>query len=273
MSLAGAIILYNPNKSVWNNINSYLNEIDILYAIDNSDVPATGLVELFGNNPKIKYINNEQNLGIARALNIGANLAIKDNYEWLLTMDQDSSFTDNSFFKIFDELENKERLALFSPSHFQSQIKYKAIIEKSSVTIVMTSGNILNLKAFPSIGGFNEKLFIDEVDHDYCFRAILKGFNIIQCNIELKHQLGKTIFRNGKEITIHNNIRIYYITRNNLFVWKKYLIKFPSQIIRRIHWYIKYTYFILYYSKNRTETLSYIVKGFFHFMIGRYGKM
>ncbi len=273
MKLAGVIVLYNPNKSVWDNINSYLSEIDVLYAIDNSDVPYFELVELLNNTLKIKYINNGKNLGIASALNIGAKLALEKNYEWLLTMDQDSSFTDDTFFKVFDELENKESLALFSPTHIQSEIKFQSVIEKLSVIIVMTSGNIINLKAFSIISGFNEKLFIDEVDHDYCFRAKLKGYGIIQCNIELKHKLGNPVYRNGKEITIHNDLRIYYITRNNLFIWKMYFIKFPKTITYRIRWYIRYAFNNLYYSNNRTATLSYMLKGVFHFLIGRYGKL
>ena len=39
----------------------------------------------------------------------------------------------------------------------------------------MTSGNLLNLKIAEKIGDFEEKLFIDEVDHDYCYRIRRKA--------------------------------------------------------------------------------------------------
>ncbi len=273
MSIAGVIVLYNPDNSVWNNINTYLSEVNVLYAVDNSDVLNIELVDLLKNNPKIKYSNNGRNLGIASALNVGAKLALEKNYEWLLTMDQDSSFIDNSYFKIFDEHENKDRLALFSPTHVQSKNGIEGNVKKSFVSIVMTSGNVLNLNAFSIIGGFNEKLFIDEIDHDYCLRAILKGYNIIQCNIELKHKLGNPVYKNGREITIHNNSRIYYITRNNLYIWKKYSLKFPTLVLKRIRWYFEYAYNNLYYSKNKTTTLNYMFKGISHFIRGRYGQL
>jgi rhamnosyltransferase len=273
VTLAGAVVLYNPDNSVWDNINTYLSEVEVLYAVDNSEIYNEVLIEKIKNNSKIRYINNDRNLGIASALNIGARSALGNKYEWLLTMDQDSSFNDSSYFRAFDEYENKERIALFSPTHYQSQNSHRDNIINSFATIVMTSGNILNLKAYTAIGGFTEKLFIDEIDHDYCLRAILKGFSIIQCNIELKHTLGKPVYKNGKEITIHNNVRIYYITRNNLYIWKKYFIKFPVLILKRIRWYIEYAYNNISYSKKKSVTIKFMLKGFSHFACGRYGQL
>lgn len=273
MTLAGAVVLYNPEDKVLDNINSYLNEIDVLYAVDNSEIHNLSLVENLKNNPKVKYISNERNLGIASALNISAKLAHENNYSWMLTMDQDSGFPDSSYFRAFNEFPDKDNLALFSPTHYHSKKSFHGRVENAPATIVMTSGNILNLSAYSIIGDFNEKLFIDEIDHDYCLRAILKGFKIIQCNIELNHTLGKPVFKNGKEITIHNNIRIYYITRNNLYIWKNYFIKFPVLILKRIRWYLDYAYNNLVYSEKKSVTIKYMFKGLSHFIIGRYGQL
>ena len=36
MNLAGSVILYNPDSSVINNINTYVEMVSVLYVIDNS---------------------------------------------------------------------------------------------------------------------------------------------------------------------------------------------------------------------------------------------
>ena len=37
LNLAGVIVLYNPNEAVLTSINSYINEINKLYVVDNSE--------------------------------------------------------------------------------------------------------------------------------------------------------------------------------------------------------------------------------------------
>lgn len=47
------------------------------------------------------------------------------------------------------------------------------------------------MEAYKKIKGFNNELFIDTVDTDFCYRLLLNGYRIIQLkNIYLDHQLG-----------------------------------------------------------------------------------
>ena len=113
--ISGVIVLYYPELNVVDNINSYIDYVDILFVIDNSETANTDFVNLLLSNPKICYISNNQNLGIAKALNQGAELAIQKNFSWLLTMDQDSRFEDDNakyFFNCFDKLENLNEIAI-----------------------------------------------------------------------------------------------------------------------------------------------------------------
>src|SRR5690606_2060660 len=82
---------------------------------------------------------------------------------------------------------------------------------------LITSGSILNLKASSKIGAFDEDLFIDLVDLEYCYRASLKGYSTIAfANIPMEHSLGKTesvrsikTARKSNRI-LHSPIRLYY---------------------------------------------------------------
>src|SRR5579884_3859385 len=107
--LAGTITLYQPDQNkITQNILSYLSYIDCLYVIDNSDQYEKlndSVLNFFNQNPKIKYIKNQKNEGVAKALNIGVNEAAEE-YEWLMTMDQDSYFDADqikSYIEIFKD--------------------------------------------------------------------------------------------------------------------------------------------------------------------------
>ena len=173
MKLAGVVVVYNPGDGVLKSINSYIDDLDILYVIDNSSF---NNAKLF-NNDKIKYIPNMDNLGIAKALNIGAKLAIKDKYKYLLTMDQDSKFEKNGLAKlkkIVDDYENndelvklfgknKNKIGIFTPIHVinnDTSIMGMPSSKFDSPVNVMTSGNIINLdlsRTFQEISLFKEK--------------------------------------------------------------------------------------------------------------------
>ena len=60
------------------------------------------------------------------------------------------------------------------------------------MTSLITSGSLINTSIFSEIGGYNEKLFIDEVDHEYCYRIKMLGYSVLQLeNILLNHTLGR----------------------------------------------------------------------------------
>ncbi len=233
MKIAGTVILYNPSKNIIENINSYMPYVDKIYVVDNSENQDN--TNLLPKNKKVKYINNHSNLGIAKALNIACQQAIKDGYEWILTMDQDSKFKSNDLKKLikFVENNNTDNLGIVTPYH-----KIETNIKKSKEEIehpleVMTSGNLLNLKIYSKINGFKDWLFIDCVDIDYCMNLKIHGYDIIRLNnVELEHHLGNQTIHNilGHKIICSNHpaIRRYYIARNCYYIYDMYYQYFPE---------------------------------------------
>ena len=94
MILSATVVLYNPQEDVFSNICSYGDLVDYLIVIDNSVTVNQNLKLKLQNKfqSKLFYIENNENLGIATALNIGTNKAINLGSAWNLTMDQDSRF-------------------------------------------------------------------------------------------------------------------------------------------------------------------------------------
>lgn len=233
MKIAGIVTLYNPESSVRENIESYLNDIDRLYVIDNT--PDTDNKEILPGDAKISYLPNYENLGVAEALNIGANMAIESGYKWLLTMDQDSKFKKGSVYKMIDYLEKNDcsKVGLITPWHVINTGVKKPKEQIDYPFEVMTSGNIINLEAYKKIGGFKDWYFIDDIDIEYCMNLNSHGYHIDRLNyIELKHDLGdiqvKRFLGRNFVCSNHNYIRRYYMVRNTFYLCNEYQDKFPE---------------------------------------------
>ena len=66
----------------------------------------------------------------------------------------------------------------------------------------MTSGNLLSLKAFKSVGRFHDDFFIDYIDIEYCIRMNYNNYDVIRINdIVLEHDEGNLVKRKGDENT------------------------------------------------------------------------
>jgi rhamnosyltransferase len=279
--VAGVVILYNPDDSVIKNVKSYIGFLERLYVLDNSDVYNQNVIDFCKSNQHIVYINNGLNLGVAKALNLACKVSIEEGCQWLLTMDQDS-FIKEGFFDIAKaamlDANNIIITASYNSIFFMPQIsKYAGFVE---IGTVITSGNLLNLIGWKSLGGFCEKLFIDEVDNEFCIRATKKGYKIQATkDVYLDHNLGfkytKANRLTGKSLnfTMHSPFRVYYMTRNNLFLWKQYLFINPALVYNRIRNFIKLIYEITFYYPDKLSYYKNVAKGVFHFFISKYDKM
>jgi len=233
---AATVILYQPTSSILENINSYINAVDKIYVIDNSTNINTTLVTQIKalDSKKVIYYSNNENTGIGSALNRAASEAITANYQWLLTMDQDSRFDDiDSFFTCCNAYTKHDEVAIFAPS-IDVQ-KNDSNCNHDNPKVVITSGNLVNLKHYETVGGFESKLFIDEIDHDFCLKLGERNLTIVKfLHIVLHHaigdeiQLSSIILRRHKNRRIHNYQRVYYQTRNRLYMAKRHSKNYPQ---------------------------------------------
>ena len=224
IKLPGIVVLYNPTMDDLININSYIDYLDKLYVVDNSERRLEKELP-----KKVEYIFNGENLGMAKALNIGVEKAINDGYNWLLTLDQDTTLNKKIFEEVSKVIEEKDTsdIAIITPWH-----KTKLDKEKENNTIdypldVMTSGNFVNLDIVKKIGNFKEELFIDGIDIEFCLRIKKYGYKIMRLNyVEIEHNLGNIeyhkLFGRTWMCTNHNYLRNYYMARNYRYIKKEY---------------------------------------------------
>lgn len=282
MKIAGTVILYYPDENVIENISSYLNSVDILYIVDNTETPSKIIVDKLKPLLNVIYLQDRENKGIAARLNQVGELAISDGFEWLLTMDQDSSFksgTLDKYFNCIDSFKEQGNVSMFGINHVIKEDE-STICMPVKVQHLITSGSILNLRLVNLIGGFDEKLFIDEVDFEYCIRSVARGFDIIQfVNIFLNHNLGQTTRHRSYKTTkltlrnLHSHIRMYYMARNFLYIQSKYRKTFPKEINHRRKILLNRIKNNILYNKERFKVMKNIIKGFGDFRKKRMGKL
>ncbi|MEI7904153.1 MAG: glycosyltransferase family 2 protein [Candidatus Firestonebacteria bacterium] len=277
--IAGVVVLYNPAEETAGNINSYAGQVDVLFAIDNSDNADNEIIEKIKKLNNVVYIKNDGNEGIAKALNIASKRAIDAGADYLVTMDQDDSLPGGYVLRLLECFKEKtsENAGIIAPYHKIKKNQYPETGACLEVVSVMMSGNILKLSAYQKTGLFNEDLFIDYVDHEYCLRLALKGYKIIQAgSVVLNHKIGRItrqrFFFRFIHTTNHPPIRRYYTTRNRLYICAKFGAKFPEFCTKDKKEFIIELFKVFCFERQKISKLKMMLRGYRDFKEGKFGK-
>jgi len=282
--IGGCVILYHPDKSVTANIATWYPDVDVMFMIDNSPQqhPELAVQQPDFNPGKIHYHWMGGNKGVASALNVACRLALQQECNWLLTMDQDSHFHHKGLAGMIARIDAIEAanipVGIISPAHLISEhFMEEEVGNYKEVKYEMTSGNLLNLRAWQTVGSFEDKLFIDCVDMDYCLRLRKAGFRIIQVNgVHLQHSLGNFQVRKVAGIKMgisnHSPERKYYITRNKMYTLKKYFGFDPAFCLLVVRSMFGDLIRIIFFEKQKSLKLRAVLTGIGHWMIDRYGR-
>ena len=275
--IAATVVLYNYDLSVLDNIKTYLNQVEKVYLVDNSDNSNNVLLEKIHTLQKVKYICNNCNLGIAAALNIASEEAMREGYSYLLTMDQDSQATPGMVRKLYSIISSSFNIGIVAAEHINLELHEKSEIKfTKEILFTMTSGNLLSLSAYKTVGGFLEQLFIDHVDHEYCLRLKMKGFKVIKTNETLVyHKLGKAVNKKFFQLNFcpsnHPPIRLYYRTRNRFYVDNIYKDIFPEYIKIDRRNMTRELIEIFFYEKDLWNKFKMILIGYIHYKKSIFG--
>lgn len=94
-SVCCVIVTYNIGERFYNCFNAIYNQVEKVIIVDNGSTEETlKVLKELESNTTATIIYNSENLGIAAALNKGVKFAEKNNYKWILTMDNDSISTE-----------------------------------------------------------------------------------------------------------------------------------------------------------------------------------
>lgn len=250
------IVTYNCGDKVLPTARSVIPQLDRVLFVDNGSLDSTGKVlEMIRDEApgSVEIVTLGENRGIASALNVGVRRALELGYTWVLTMDHDSEADGRmveNLVRAVQEHREPEKVIVSAPVYIDRGTREAGRIYRyegwrrhrldpippggiAMPTVVITSGNLVNVSHFQALGGFDESLFIDYVDYDFCLRASIAGFHIIVCaDALLSHSIGEAVSRKflGFRIfgTNHSPERRYTIGRNRMTVIRRYSRYFPA---------------------------------------------
>lgn len=273
--IAAVVVLYRPTDELFDNLRSYSEAVDDLFLVDNTEEPLPEMAARFAELPGARYLPNHANLGMARALNIGAEHALAAGYDLLLTLDQDSSAAPDMVQRMLDCLAGRDfdKIGMVSPFHVTKSGHLPGSELCQDVMTPMTSGCLLNLRAYQAVGPFLDALFIDFVDNEYCLRLKKHGFLVLRANLaRLKHSVGDTKKFGPFIATNHSPLRRYYKTRNRFLVFRRYLLDFPGHCLFDLVRLAKEIASIVLFEDEKFAKLRMMFRGGCDFIRGRYGR-
>jgi rhamnosyltransferase len=279
-SVCAIIVTYNPGADLLRNVLLLRKQVSGVLIVDNaSSEAALGRIREVQEQTSCLVFDNDHNLGIAAALNIGFRFAIDNQYDWIIAFDQDSTITDGFVQALVDVSATASAPSLICPTYIDRSSMTEMVMPKlpsGEPLIAMTSGSMFPRSTYLRAGPFDERLYIDSVDNEYCLRIRSLGMHIAQAErAVLLHSLGKITSRRffGKKLiaTNHSPARRYYMTRNRLYL----LFRYPRDrrwILLNICQMAQEFAAILLVERQKLAKIGYMIRGAVDFTRGRWGR-
>ncbi len=256
-SLIGAVVVtFHPDGRALERWDAIKAEVGRMVVVDNGS--SRGVIDRLrhwttANDATL--VSNPTNRGLAMALNQGIEWCERAGCEWVITFDQDSTplpgfaaaglataraAVDRERVAVVgartsDECTGREDLWLRPAWHGFRRCRCDRE-DLAEVTFVITSGALTRVAAWRDLGGFDDRLFIDYIDHDFCLRARRRGWRtMVSAGARLSHNLGakREVAVAGRRLhpTFHSATRHYYMMRNRILMWKRHGWRYP-------HWWL-----------------------------------
>ncbi|GAA6184291.1 glycosyltransferase family 2 protein [Aliiglaciecola sp. NS0011-25] len=232
--IGATVILYKPDMGITQDLlETVLQQVDVVSIVDNSPVAT----ELLFDKSNMHYHHFPNNIGIAAAHNVGLRDLRSSGCEFGMLLDQDSTIDDDFAFRlssllVASKVENRPVVAIgpriicsFSEKTVKPRVQREVLVydEIVCVTQIISSGMMIDLSKLDAIGYKDETLFIDGVDHEWCWRAKQQNLMVaIADKVEMIHRLGDSRSKfAGITYKVGSPVRLYYQFRNVLLLTRR----------------------------------------------------
>lgn len=268
MSYIAGIVLFNPEiDRLVDNIEAIYKQVDKLLLVDNDSKNIEDVEKLAANYANCILIKNKENMGIAYALNQILGYAYENKYDWFLTLDQDSVCAEN-LIQVYEKYIEIPDIATITSCvidrNFVTEDDFLEDEDYRFVTYCITSGALMNTEICWKCGGWDEKLFIDNVDGDICIKFKRKGYKVLSIHYNgILHEVGhvRNVRFLWKKDIIYNHPanRQYYMARNQIYVARKYPTEFNmcSQLKKEIRKML----LVILFEENKIEKCRARIRG------------
>ena len=283
--VCAVMVTYHPRAETLENISIALSQVHGLVIVDNgSDTAEVDALRVSARASGFQLIENKENRGMAEALNQGVLWARSRGYLWVILFDQDSTITSGFIDQMFATWEShprRDRVGSIHPRYrdrltgVEGAIRY-ANYEGGPLTS-MTSGALMPMWIFDRVGYFASEFFMDCVDTEFCFRLVAAGYRVVDSKeAVLLHSLGQTrkvnILGFSFSPTHHSAARRYYMSRNRMVVYRKYVHALPALVLRYVYLTFRETAICFLAERGRVRKVRNFLLGSWDGLVGRMGK-
>lgn len=272
------IVRYESDLDSFEKMVETLSKFYSVYVFDNSK-------NICNLSSDIYYHHSPNNDGLAVALNHCIEKAIDDGETVCVYFDQDSEIDTeliDNLLTSFNGLDTSSAFALGPQPVSPEGDNYEVhLVDKNSseniveATEIITSGMTFNLRMAKEIGLFDEKLFLDLVDFEICWRAREKGLKVfVDRKIPMNHQVGNGSFKLfGRVFPLSSPLRNYYQMRNLVYISLKGERRSKIRVIYFLSRRIINFLLNLIFADNRWSRFKYNLMGLRDALLGRMGKL
>ncbi|HEY1662835.1 MAG TPA: glycosyltransferase family 2 protein [Verrucomicrobiae bacterium] len=274
-SIAAVVVTYRPDAAILENVRRIAEQVSEIIVVDNAtNGAAMQWIEALAKMPGVNLVRNSANLGIASALNTGVRRALQSGCSWIATFDQDTGIPENYFdrlLEVYQTCPDRQKAGMVVPggwteSGMPDKSNAPAAPAWSFVVGAIASGSLIKAEIFEAAGYYDETLFIDYVDTDFCLRVQKGGFKILSVSsVFLEHELGQQQARRllGFPISfrIHTAWRYYYIFRNRLLLYRRYWQGAPGWLLHDLRWMILELGRIFLLEDGRKQKIHAVMQG------------
>ena len=243
-NVCAVVVAYFPDKDFEARLQTILPQVARLVIVDNTPdaIPLSPeIISAWGE--RLHCIANNNNNGVASALNQGLEYASQRGYPWVLTLDQDTQCYPDMVTILGKAYEDcSPSPAVIGSNYLDPRSRKLKVPSQGNECLeqktVITSGSLVNVHIAFLIGGFREDYFIDQVDHEFCLRVRAHGHRVtISREPVMAHSVGRP---GGVDVPFlgilpnHPPLRKYYIARNTVVTISAYWRQEPDWCLRRL---------------------------------------
>lgn len=232
------------------------------------------------------------NVGIAAALNKGIGVALHSwSPDYILTLDQDSALDAgyvSAALKTHTQAQARGIKVGLISAESHNGLHVPLLTKKAEFPEAfdpLQSGALIPVSTLKAVGMLDERLFIDCVDSEFNLRVRSHGLaTLVGKGCNMTHALGQaqpmmlfgwhvTVLGLKRHVHSHAPFRVYYITRNSIYLWRQYGARFPGWLLRRLRFQLESDVFRLLYGDNRKGQIRAFARGWLDGWLGRLGKI
>jgi rhamnosyltransferase len=282
------VVTYNPPPGLATRLRAVLEQTRKVIVVDNASRNApdyTGLTA--AERDRVECIRLDRNVGLASALNRGLERALALGAACAILFDHDSTPAPDMVAELGRGIAGHPRpVAVAAPriAYAHPAIRCRWPSSRSdqrwwfrfayaaqmrgprAVDLAIGSGMLLDIAAWDHVGRFDEALFIDLVDTEFCLRARASGYDVVAVpHAVLDHALGDVEQRRLLGVPVypthHSTLRHYYLSRNRIILARRYGWRYPNWLYYETMSALKLIVKVALYEPDRWAKLISMLRG------------